>query len=183
MVDDLMLKSRKTARTLTSRSRGFTIIELMMVVVILVILISIAGPDFRNIIIATRIKNVSFDVFSTLTQARSEAITRNTTVTITPDSGGWAKGWTISCTDATVCKNPATNTPPLTIRQQNAYDGVTVTNSATSVSFNGMGRANAAVSFAISAPNASDRNKRCVTLDASGRPVTKPVVTSGFTCP
>ena len=60
--------------------RGFTLIELMVVVAIVVILIAIAGPDFRNMIAATRVKNASFDVFSSLTHARSEAVTRNTTV-------------------------------------------------------------------------------------------------------
>ena len=177
---------RRTRTRLQPRRRslrGFTIIELMIVVAILVILISIAGPDFRNIIVATRVKNASFDVFSSLTQARSEAITRNTTVTITPAGGIWANGWTISCADATVCKDPITNAPPLVIRRHDAYDGVTMTNAATTITFNGMGRSSAAVSFSIAASGASDRNKRCVTLDPSGRPLTKPVVLTGFTCP
>lgn len=164
-------------------SPGFTLIELMIVVAILAILLAIAGPDFRNIIIATRIKNASFDVFSTLTQARSEAITRNTTVTVTQATGGWVNGWTITCTDATLCIDPLTLAPPLTIRRQDAYAGITITNAAASISYNGMGRANAAASFTIDAAGASNRDKRCVTLDASGRPVTKPVVTTGFTCP
>jgi type IV fimbrial biogenesis protein FimT len=151
---------------------GFTVIELIIVVAILVILISIAGPDLRNLIVATRIKNTSFDVFSTLTHARSEAVTRNTTVTITP-SGTWAGGWTISCNDATSCKDPVTNTPPLVIRSHGAYSGVTISGGPSSISFNGMGRANTDVSFTIDAPGASAKSKRCVTISTSGRPATK----------
>ena len=181
-----MLRELKTTRPQTVRKmQGFTIIELMIVVVLLVVLLSLAGPDFRSIIIATRIKNTSFDVFASLTQARSEAVTRNTTVTMAAAGGGWANGWTISCTDADVCKDPANTppAPPLVMRNQNAYDGVTVSGSATSVIYSGSGRANATAWFSITAPNASDRDKRCVRLDASGRPFTKPVVTSGFSCP
>jgi len=179
-----MLRQIKSHGPRTGRNvQGFTIIELMIVVVLLVVLLSLAGPDFRSIIIATRIKNTSFDVFSSLTQARSEAITRNTTVTMAAAGGAWANGWTISCTDTDVCKDPVTSAPPLVMRNQDAYDGVTLSGSATSVSYSGSGRANATAWFSITAPNASDRDKRCVTLDASGRPVTKPVVTSGFSCP
>lgn len=179
-----LLPARVGARPSSAgMSQGFTIIELMTVVAIVVVLIAIAGPDFRNIIIATRVKSASFDVFSSLTQARSEAITRNTTVTVTPAGGGWVNGWTITCADATVCVDPVTLAPPLVIRRQDAYQGITIANTAASISYSGMGRANVAASFTIDAPGASDRNKRCVTLDLSGRPVTKPAITTGFTCP
>jgi type IV fimbrial biogenesis protein FimT len=156
------------------RGRGFTVIELMMVVVILVILISIAGPDLRNLILATRIKNASFDVYSTLTQARSEAVTRNTTVTITP-TGTWVNGWTISCNDATVCKDPNTNAPPLIIRRHDAYDGITISGGPATISFNGMGRltTTGTEQFTIDATGASAKNKRCISISASGRPATK----------
>lgn len=153
-------------------SGGFTVIELIIVVAILAILISIAGPDLRNLIVATRIKNASFDVFSTLTHARSEAVTRNTTVTITP-SGTWVSGWTISCNDATVCKDPVTNAPPLVIRTHGAYSGITISGGPANLSFNGMGRANTDAAFTIDAPGASAKNKRCVTISSSGRPSTK----------
>lgn len=151
--------------------RGFTIIELMIVVVILVILIAIAAPDFRNLIVATRIKNASFDVFSALIHARSEAVTRNTTVTVTPAAGGWADGWTMTESGGTV------------IRQQGAYSNIAITldNADTfvpsgTISFNGMGRltvTGAIPAFSLTATGALDKSKRCIIIDASGRPVTK----------
>jgi type IV fimbrial biogenesis protein FimT len=146
----------------------------MIATAILVVLIAIAGPDFRNTIIATRVKNASFDVFSSLTHARSEAITRNTTVRICKGTT-WASGWTV--TFAADC-DPGSITPENTIRKQDAYEGITITNAAASVCFNGMGRLStvspcAATSFSIDAPGASEKNKRCVIIDASGRPTTK----------
>lgn len=151
---------------------GFTVIELIMVVAILVVLISIAGPDLRNLIVGTRIKNASFDLFSTLTQARSEAVTRNTTVTVAP-SGTWSGGWTISCNDATVCKDPVTSAPPLVIRTQAGHSGVVISGGPATIAFNGMGRTNTAASFTIDAPGAAATSKRCVTISTSGRPATK----------
>jgi type IV fimbrial biogenesis protein FimT len=151
-------------------TQGFTIIELMVVVAILVILIAIAGPDFRNLIVATRIKNTSFDVFSALVHARSEAVTRNTRVTITPAAGGWADGWTVTESGGTV------------IRQQSAYPSVAISLAnagsfvpAGTISFNGMGRltAAAAPAFSLTATGALDKSKRCIVIDSSGRPVTK----------
>lgn len=159
-----------TRRTRSGAS-GFTVIELLIVVAILVILIGIAGPDFRKIIVATRVKNASFEVFSSLTHARNEAVTRNTTVRVCRATN-WASGWTI--TFAADC-NSSSITTANTIRKQDGYQGVTITESPTSasVSFNGTGRANAQVSFSIDAPNINAKDKRCVVIDASGRPRTK----------
>lgn len=144
----------------------------MIVVALVVILIGIAAPDFRSMIAAQRVKNASFEVFSSLIQARSEAITRNATVRVCP-GGNWASGWTL--TFAADCDNI---TAANTIKKQDPYQGITITNAATSICFEGTGRLNtgapcAAASFSIDAPGVIDRNKRCVIIDASGRPRTK----------
>lgn len=159
------------ARLASDASLGFTVIELMIVVAILVILLAIAGPDFRSMIAATRVKNASFDVFSSLTLARSEAITRNATVTIAPTGGDWANGWTITEAGGTV------------VRIQDAYPNVTISG-PTRICFNGMGRLTTpnalaqvctvvGVSLSLTASGVIDRNNRCVMIDPSGRPVTK----------
>ncbi|MGH8633251.1 MAG: pilus assembly FimT family protein, partial [Burkholderiales bacterium] len=75
---------------------GFTITETMVTMAVLVILIGLATPSFREIILAQGVKTASFDVFAGLILARSEAVTRNTTVTIAPSGGSWSEGWTIS---------------------------------------------------------------------------------------
>ncbi len=141
---------------------GFTLIEAIMVVAILAILVAIAVPSFSTLIRSQRVKNTSFDIFSSLSYARSEAITRNTTVTVTPTSENWSNGWTVT--------DPATGT---VLRTQNAVSGITVTGPAT-VSYNGMGRLNATVTaFSLTGTDLSASNLRCISIDLSGRPVVK----------
>lgn len=146
-----------------THARGFTLIELLVVVTVLAILLTVGIPSFRETIISNRIKNASFDVYSSLIQARSEAVTRNNTVTVTPtDASDWAKGWTISAGGTVV-------------RRQDAAEGITITGSLASLTFNGMGRLTGTTvgQFTVTAASATDAQKRCVIIDPSGRPATK----------
>jgi len=65
-----------------SSAAGFTLIELMLVVTVAGVLAMIAIPNFKSLTQSQRVKNASFQVFSALSLARSEAIKRNTNVTL-----------------------------------------------------------------------------------------------------
>lgn len=78
------------------RQRGFTLIELMIVVVISAIMLAIGIPSFKGFILGQRVKTAAFDVATSLLIARSEAIKRNTNVTMTAEAGGWPDGWKVS---------------------------------------------------------------------------------------
>lgn len=66
----------------------------MVVVVLLAIIATIALPNFGEFIRSQRAKNVSFELVADLSHARSEAIKRNTNVTVAPQ-GEWKSGWTL----------------------------------------------------------------------------------------
>jgi len=144
-----------------AHARGFTLVEVVIVVAIAAILLGIGVPSMRNVIITTRIKNASFDAYASILAARSEAITRNTTVTMTPAGGNWAAGWT------------TTDGGGNTLKTQNAFSNITITSAAATLAFNNTGRLTPAadVQFSLTAPNARPEDGRCITMNLSGRPV------------
>lgn len=147
-------------------SRGFTMIELMVVVSIVAVLAAVATPSFKDFILGQRVKSAAFDLASNLLLARSEAIKRNTNVTLAPKdaSVGWASGWTATFLVASVTT---------TLVDQVAYPNLTLTgpSSPASLVYQGTsGRPSAGKAmFSISGGSTS----RCVTVDISGMTSTK----------
>jgi type IV fimbrial biogenesis protein FimT len=68
------------------RSNGFSLVELMIAIAILVILAGIGIPNFREMILNNRIVSHGNGLLGTLQLARSEAVTRRATITVCPSS-------------------------------------------------------------------------------------------------
>jgi type IV fimbrial biogenesis protein FimT len=150
-------------------ARGFTLPELLIVVTVAGVMLAAGVPSFVTLIKNQRVKSASFDLFSSLVVARSEAVTRHTNVTITPSStSNWANGWTISYVDST-------SGSTVTVRTQSAYTNITITG-PTSVVYRGSGRLSTTTTttpqFQLTAAGSTDAS-RCINVDLSGRPVTK----------
>jgi len=140
---------------------GFSAIELMIVVAIIGVLAALAIPNMGPLIRAQRIKSASFDIYSSLNLSRSEAIKRNNTVTLTPIGGDWSKGWEVKDANDNLVKT------------QSGWDALTI-DGPTTISYNSSGRLSAAVvPFAVSAADVAVDKQRCITMDLSGRAVSK----------
>jgi type IV fimbrial biogenesis protein FimT len=143
------------------RAMGFTMVEMMIVLVILAILAAVAAPSMGAAIRTQRVKTASFNVFSSLLLARSEAVKRNTSVTITPSGGNWANGWTVADANSNTLRNAA------------GVSNITISGPA-SVTYSGNGRLSpvgTAVQFSLSASDVLTMNQRCIKVTSSGSPI------------
>jgi type IV fimbrial biogenesis protein FimT len=83
----------------STASGGFTLLELMTVLAVVAILGAVAAPSFRQFIDNQRLRNASFDLVTDLLLARSEAVSRQRTVVLSPsgtNGGAWTDGWSLN---------------------------------------------------------------------------------------
>lgn len=85
-----------------ARARGFTLVELMIVLAIAAILLTLAVPSFTDFVKNNRMVAQNNDFVTALNLARSEAIRRGSRVTVcssgdgaTCAAGGWEQGWIV----------------------------------------------------------------------------------------
>ena len=171
-----MIKFKPSFRlTQCCRSRGFTMIELMIAVTVLAILTAVALPFYGSFIAGQRIKTASFDMISQLTLVRSEAIKRNSTVTIAPATGGidWKSGWTVVTAGGTTLSQQAA----LTGLSIDCWLGTTATACPAKIEYIYTGKLlspTPSPSFRIfSTSHSTSANTRCIGIDLGGRPYSK----------
>lgn len=109
MNDELKRSLRGWARGGAGPSKGVTVIELMVTIVILAILLVVGVPSFRNAALSTRLTALSNDLVAGVQLARSEAIKRNGVVEFCASANGttcagtsWDQGWIVRSDDGVV---------------------------------------------------------------------------------
>ncbi len=138
-------------------NRGYTLLELMVTVAIAAVVAALAAPAFNNVIEKQRVRSAADALISSLSLARSEAITRNSTVTVAQKNSSWTTGWTLVAGGTT-------------LRDESGVTGVTITGSAGSFQFSNSGRATASMTFSIVPDSGDTSHQRCVSLSLSGKP-------------
>jgi type IV fimbrial biogenesis protein FimT len=150
------------ARAHAPKPRGFTLIEMMVVISIMGILFAVAVPSFRSFLAGQEVKSQAFDLSSDLLFARSEALKRGASVSVVPIGGDWTKGWSLQlAANGTVLSQR--NAPKLPV----VFADVPST-----ITFNAVGRVTtpaAAVRVTLGSTEADLSQARCVKLDLSGR--------------
>jgi type IV fimbrial biogenesis protein FimT len=147
---------------------GFTLVELLVVVLIAAILMGIAVPAMQTMVADNQLNAVSDDLAGALNLARSEAGRLNATVTLapTPPTAAWGSTWTVTPAVGGTTLRTGAAVP-------NGYS-LSSTFSTAGVSFDGTGRSSSGVGqFVIcqgGGPFAGGSGSaRLITVTASGR--------------
>ncbi len=74
--------------------RGYSLIEILVVVAILAIVMGVAAFSYRTVMRATRVKQGLSDLYDAFSRSRSEAIIQNGDITVAYDAGGHAVTFT-----------------------------------------------------------------------------------------
>jgi type IV fimbrial biogenesis protein FimT len=93
-------------KTDIARSEGFTLIELMVVLVIVAVILTVAMPGFSTLNQRIKLKSYTNEFIASVILARSEAIKRNTQmdvcIVLDPNNpvacgsgGDWEEGWLV----------------------------------------------------------------------------------------
>lgn len=141
------------ARHASSQQRGFTAVELMVVIAIIAIIAAIGIPNFGSMMTSSRTTSASNNLLGAMQIARSEAITRRTAVTVCASSdqsscsGSWADGGVVRTDTGTVIRtipaaeNVAVAGAAISFRSDGTTVGGTITVGTRSVTVNAIGRA------------------------------------------
>lgn len=89
-----------------AQPRGFTLIELMIVITLVGVMLALAVPNFRDFIRRNRLSAQSNEFIAAVQYARAEAIRRNRNVSVratdaSDNANEWGKGWQVIDTLAT----------------------------------------------------------------------------------
>ena len=164
------------------RSRGFTLIELMVVIAILGVIMGLAVPAMGDFLIRQRVKSQGNELMIAAAIARSEAGKRNSNVAVLPVAMGWSDGW---CVVAVAAAMPDCNSVER-LRSFEGVDDVTInstfsTSNNTRLEFDRYGACQTcdrdAKFFTVSSPRLDDTSPdaRCVQVSRQGRATIKSI--------
>lgn len=119
---------RRLHGAMGSPDRGFTLVELMIVLVILAVILTVVLPGFSSVFLSTRLSGYTNELVSGLYLARGEAVKRNAPVRMCTSSDGlicddtvpWDRGWILLDQDGNVLKAQAATSNDFYIQETGA---------------------------------------------------------------
>lgn len=175
MAIEIPLSKLKSPR----RMRGFTLVELMIVLVIVAVILIIGVPSYNTLALRAKLKSYANEMVASAITARSEAIKRNAPVRLCISTNGadcagggdWDQGWVVIDPNDTV------------VKYQQALDGIKVfeLSSVHTVAFQPSGVSSTPVTLTVCQQEPEEGiEEREVRITSTGRPS---VATTTDGCP
>jgi type IV fimbrial biogenesis protein FimT len=170
------------------RQSGFTLVELMIVVAIAAILLSLAAPTFREMLVKRSVQAAGETLASDMRFARSEALKRAAPTVICRSTdgtrcsnvtGGWSDGWIVYVDPAPVALPVNTVVPAndlVKVQQPLAniasIQNVVLANTKQNVKYEPTGRTKSAADSLVITPTGSvpAGSTRLLCISLNGRP-------------
>jgi prepilin-type N-terminal cleavage/methylation domain-containing protein len=92
--------------------RGFTIIELMVSLLVFAVLVALAAPSFRDLMIKSRLRGATDDIVNMLNTARTNAVKQERNISVA--LGGTTAAWCAGANSAADPSNPGEAVPAAT---------------------------------------------------------------------
>jgi type IV fimbrial biogenesis protein FimT len=159
----------------TKRTMGFTIIELMVVMVIVGLVVTLAMPSFTNLNQGSQMTAIANELIGVFNRARGEAIRRGQAVEVTSVNGNWSNGYKIWVDiDQDGVLDAGTGDANELIYLQSSFDsGITFTfdSQVTKIAFlpNGFSTLTATYTITICSNESASVNGKDIMILVSGR--------------
>lgn len=161
-----------------TRTRGFTLLELLVTIAIAAILTAVAAPGLRALVQANRAAAQANEFLSALSLARSEAITRGVPASVCPTTDeatcagvdDWSSGWLVFV-DAQAAQGEVNAGDTLLRVFPPLAGGSTFTGPASAVTYapGGFLAGTAAMNFALAVPGCTGEHGRNISITPAGR--------------
>lgn len=144
--------------------KGFTLIELMIVIALMAILAAIAFPNFREFMVQRRLNGAARQVMSDLMHARMQAVSQNNRFSVTFPSNHVYIILDDDNNNGIADAGEATQTRNIQTDDENAYFDVTLNSTASPITF--FPRGNASTGTVTVTNSAGSKN---VSIAITGR--------------
>jgi type IV fimbrial biogenesis protein FimT len=160
-----------------SRSKGFTLVELMVALVVALVFLSLAIPSMGWFVNNNRVAGLANDFTKSVTVARSESLKRGVPVSICSStdqatcagSTDWSTGW-IVFTDNSGTAGTLDDTDALIYIQDALRGSVSFSTTVNSVQYNATGSLATAsnITFSLTPQNCNSDQRRDITIRPQG---------------